>query len=61
MDLLDKIGKIEIIFLEIKRINFFIFFPSFYCIYLRIGRIVNGRSISETTECSFLNDIERIQ
>jgi hypothetical protein len=44
-----------------KNINFFICFPASYFIYLRIGCIVDGRGTSETTECSFLNDIEQIQ
>jgi hypothetical protein len=59
--LLVKIVEIEIIILEIKYINFFIRFPASYFIYLRIGPIVNGGGMSQTAECSFLNDIEQIQ
>jgi len=45
-----------------KNINFFVYFPApYFFFYLHIGRIVNGRGMSETTECSFLNDIKQIR
>jgi hypothetical protein len=45
---------------EMNNIKFSVCSSAFYFIYLRIGRIVNGRDTSETTVCSFLNYIEQI-